>query len=36
MARFDEVVATFWGDGDQGVQQHLTDEMVREPSVRSV
>jgi len=30
MARFDEVVATFWGDGDYGVQQALTDEMVRE------
>ncbi len=30
MARFDEVMATFWGDGDYGVQQALTDEMVRE------
>ncbi|MFE4873447.1 SMI1/KNR4 family protein [Streptomyces sp. NPDC056682] len=30
MARFDEVTATFWGDGDYGVQQPLTDEMVRE------
>lgn len=30
MARFDEVRATFWGDGDYGVQQPLTDETVRE------
>ncbi|MFI0988636.1 SMI1/KNR4 family protein [Streptomyces exfoliatus] len=30
MARFDEVMATFWDDGDYGVQQPLTDEMVRE------
>lgn len=30
MARFDEVMATFWGDGDYGVQQPLTEEMVRE------
>ncbi|MGV9267239.1 SMI1/KNR4 family protein [Kitasatospora sp. NPDC003701] len=30
MARFDEVMATFWGAGDYGVQQPLTDEMVRE------
>lgn len=30
MARFDEVRATFWDDGDYGVQQPLTDEMVRE------
>ncbi|MFD8930869.1 SMI1/KNR4 family protein [Streptomyces mirabilis] len=30
MARFDEVMATFWGDDDYGVQQPLTDEMVRE------
>lgn len=30
MGRFDEVMATFWGDGDHGVQQPLTDEMVRE------
>lgn len=30
MARFDDLVATFWGDGDYGVQQPLTDEMVRE------
>ncbi|WP_097869047.1 SMI1/KNR4 family protein [Streptomyces sp. rh34] len=30
MGRFDEVMATFWGDGDYGVQPPLTDEMVRE------
>ncbi|MGW4233509.1 SMI1/KNR4 family protein [Streptomyces sp. NPDC004980] len=30
MARFDEVLATFWDEGDHGVQQPLTDEMVRE------
>ncbi|MER7810901.1 SMI1/KNR4 family protein [Streptomyces sp900116325] len=30
MARFDEVRATFWDNGDYGVQQPLTDEMVRE------
>ncbi|MFD7015768.1 SMI1/KNR4 family protein [Streptomyces sp. NPDC059928] len=30
MGRFDEVMATFWGDGDYGVQQPLTDELVRE------
>ncbi|MBW5422596.1 SMI1/KNR4 family protein [Streptomyces sp. BG9H] len=30
MARFDEVMATFWGDGDYGVQPPLTDELVRE------
>ena len=30
MKRFDEVMATFWGDGDHGVQQPLTDELVRE------
>ncbi len=28
--RFDEVMATFWGGGDYGVQQPLTDELVRE------
>lgn len=30
MARFDEVMTRFWGDGDYGVQQLLTNEMVRE------
>ncbi|WP_308406774.1 SMI1/KNR4 family protein [Streptomyces sp. AC555_RSS877] len=30
MARFDGVMATFWGDGDYYVQQPLMDEMVRE------
>ncbi|NYV76506.1 SMI1/KNR4 family protein [Streptomyces sp. UH6] len=30
MGRFEEVRATFWGDGDHGVQPPLTDEMVRE------
>ncbi|MER5897572.1 SMI1/KNR4 family protein [Streptomyces sp. NPDC001876] len=30
MGRFDEVTATFWADGDYGVQQPLTDEMVRD------
>ncbi|MGW1520894.1 SMI1/KNR4 family protein [Streptomyces sp. NPDC002287] len=30
MARFDEVMATFWGAGDYGVQPSLTDELVRE------
>ncbi|CAM5313210.1 SMI1/KNR4 family protein [Streptomyces canus] len=30
MARFDEVLATFWADGEYGVQPPLTDEMVRE------
>ncbi|MEU4799470.1 SMI1/KNR4 family protein [Streptomyces sp. NPDC023327] len=30
MGRFDEVMATFWGDGDYGVQPPLTDEMMRE------
>ncbi|MFD4588054.1 SMI1/KNR4 family protein [Streptomyces sp. NPDC058423] len=30
MARFDEVVGTFWGNGDHSRQQPLTDEMVRE------
>ncbi|WP_406389646.1 SMI1/KNR4 family protein [Streptomyces sp. NBC_00887] len=30
MGRFDEVTATFWADDDYGVQQPLTDEMVRE------
>ncbi|MCF3105750.1 SMI1/KNR4 family protein [Streptomyces roseoverticillatus] len=30
MGRFDEVMPTFWGDGDYGVQQPLTDEMARE------
>lgn len=30
MARFDEVMATFWDDGDHNVQRPLTAEMVRE------
>ncbi|MFI6080359.1 SMI1/KNR4 family protein [Streptomyces sp. NPDC051217] len=30
MGRFDEVTATFWGKGDYGVQQLLTEAMVRE------
>ncbi|MFD3930212.1 SMI1/KNR4 family protein [Streptomyces sp. NPDC058614] len=30
MARFDEVKATFWGDGPHGVQPPLTDEAVQE------
>jgi hypothetical protein len=30
MAHFDEVLATFWADGDFGVQPPLTDETVRE------
>ncbi|MEU4098832.1 SMI1/KNR4 family protein [Streptomyces sp. NPDC026673] len=30
MARFDEVKAAFWGDGDYGVQSPLTDEAVRD------
>ncbi|MEV7618371.1 SMI1/KNR4 family protein [Streptomyces sp. NPDC089799] len=30
MARFDEVMATFWADGDYGVQPPLTDETLRE------
>ncbi|WP_028805833.1 SMI1/KNR4 family protein [Streptomyces sp. 142MFCol3.1] len=30
MARFDEVKAAFWGDGDYGVQLPLTEEAVRE------
>ncbi|MFI6304014.1 SMI1/KNR4 family protein [Amycolatopsis thailandensis] len=30
MARFDEILATFWGSGDYGVQQPLTDESARE------
>ncbi|MFD4690156.1 SMI1/KNR4 family protein [Streptomyces sp. NPDC058463] len=30
MPRFDEIRATFWDDGDYGVQQPLTDETVRE------
>ncbi|MFF4330701.1 SMI1/KNR4 family protein [Streptomyces sp. NPDC048387] len=29
-ARFEEVKATFWGDGGYSVQPPLTDEMVRE------
>lgn len=30
MARFDEVLATFWADDDHGVQPPLTDEAVQE------
>jgi hypothetical protein len=30
VARFDEVLATFWAVGDYGVQLPLTDETVRE------
>ncbi|MFJ9455382.1 SMI1/KNR4 family protein [Kitasatospora sp. NPDC101447] len=30
MARFDEVTATFWGAGEHGVHEPLTDEAVRE------
>ncbi|MEU3247379.1 MULTISPECIES: SMI1/KNR4 family protein [unclassified Streptomyces] len=30
MARFDEVRAAFWSDGDYGVQLPLTEEAVRE------
>ncbi|MFF7546192.1 SMI1/KNR4 family protein [Streptomyces canus] len=30
MARFDEVLAMFWADGEYGVQPPLTDETVRE------
>ncbi|WP_455357540.1 SMI1/KNR4 family protein [Streptomyces sp. SYSU K217416] len=30
MAQFNEVLATFWADGDYGVQPPLTDETVRE------
>ncbi|MEE1753087.1 SMI1/KNR4 family protein [Streptomyces sp. SP18CS02] len=30
MPLFEEVIATFWDDGDHGVQKRLTDEMVQE------
>ncbi|MDX3761863.1 SMI1/KNR4 family protein [Streptomyces mirabilis] len=30
MARFDEIKAAFWGDGDYGVQLPLTEEAMRE------
>lgn len=30
MARFDEVKATFWGDGQYGVQPPLTDAVVQD------
>ncbi|MFI6642519.1 SMI1/KNR4 family protein [Streptomyces sp. NPDC050504] len=34
MARFDEVKATFWGEGLYGVQPSLTDEVVRDAERR--
>lgn len=34
MARFDEVRATFWGDGLYGVQPPLTDAAVQDAEVR--